>query len=355
MRPLDSDPTEACVQLCIVGHTGQVGRALLNLLEATALDHLSGLNWRIAALANQSQVHWPQASRAPERRVPGDWPHIVARFRQHRGPKFFVDCSADESVVAQYPLLLRHRISIITPNKLAFSASQSFYASLQRIARQNGAGLHYETTVGASLPVLSTVRNLLRTGDRITRVEACLSGTWSYLLNRIHLGIAFSQAVEEAQTLGYVEPDPAADLAGLDGRRKLLILLREAGLTCEPADITGDRPTPPGNRNLADCDSHWSKRVSEAVSRGQRLVYRAGFDGSHARVELVTVPAGSILADLAPGENRVCFWTRRYSTTPLSIAGPGAGPELTAAGVLLDMLRAEAGLRLVINPRERTH
>ncbi|MHB1543374.1 MAG: homoserine dehydrogenase family protein [Gammaproteobacteria bacterium] len=354
-RAICQMPTPDQAQLCIVGHTGQVGRALLTLLNATDLDHLPHRNWKIAALANRTQILWPQQSHTPENRMPGDWPHIITRFRQHRGPKLFIDCSADRNVVAQYPLLLKHRITIITPNKLAFSTSQSFYTSLQRIARQNGAGLHYETTVGASLPVLSTVRDLLKTGDRIAKAEACLSGTWSYVLYRLHLGIPFSQAVAEAQALGYAEPDPATDLGGSDVRRKLLILLREVGLKWEPEDIAGDNPMPHTSQpstssdnwvlHLADSDPLWSKRVTHASSQGQRLVYRAGFDGSHARVELVPVPKGSILADLAPGENRVCFWTHRYATIPLSISGPGAGPELTAAGVLLDMLKAEADLR----------
>lgn len=356
-------PTPGPVPLFMVGHTGQVGRALLNLLDGTGPAKVAQGNWEIVALANRSEVLWPKTSPWPEKRVSGDWPKLIARFRQHPGSKLFIDCSADGQVVKQYPALLKHGISIITPNKLAFSASQSFYTSLQALAREHQAGLYYETTVGASLPVLSSVRDLLTTGDRIARVEACLSGTWSYVLGRIHSGIPFSEAVREAQALGYAEPDPATDLEGTDVRRKLLILLREAGFICEPGEITGHNPMPrlrpphtaPGSwvRDLPSSDPLWSRRVARAVSRGQRLVFRAGFDGQHARVELVPVPRGSVLANLVPGENRICFWTGRYAKVPLSIAGPGAGPGLTAAGVLLDLFKA-AGIRTGTDPRVST-
>ncbi len=345
-------PATDPLQLCIAGHTGQVGHALLVHLQEKGLNRDSVRNWQVAALVNSRLVQWPETSAPPEQREPGDWARIIARFKRHPGPKLFIDCSASESVAAQYPVLLGHHIPIVTPNKLAFSASQRVYTTLQRLGRENGAGLYYETTVGASLPILSTVRDLLSSGDQITRIEACLSGTWSYVLNRLQSGIAFSQAVREAQERGYAEPNPVHDFSGSDVRRKLLILLREIGLELEPSDVAGENPFPEstqaGNRpdNFmpwpTDWDALWSERALEAASQGQRLVFRACFDGRQGRVALARVPVGSMLAELAPGENRICFWTRRYSMIPLSVAGPGAGPELTAAGVLLDVIKAEA-------------
>lgn len=343
------------VRLLIAGHTGQIGRALCRQLQAhdSALS-TQGIQLSVVGRINRREFLWcdPHGhSEEPVARTVGDWPQILRRFLAGgSGARVFVDCTDGDAFVDHYPELLRHGIAIVTPNKLANSSSQASYAALQQLAHHYGAPYCYETTVGAALPVLGPLADLVRTGDKVKRIEALLSGTLSFILNRVNNGERFSVAVREARARGYTEPHPGADLTGADSGRKLLILLREAGFAWEPGKVAVENLVPmelaaetDAERFLAGLATHdavWAEHAEAAHRRSLRLVYLARFDGHNAQVGVTHVAACDPLALLAPGENLIRIWTDRYHPVPLSIAGPGAGPELTAAGVLTDILKA---------------
>ncbi|MGH8291982.1 MAG: aspartate kinase [Gammaproteobacteria bacterium] len=343
------------VQLLIAGHSGQIGRALCRQLRARESGpptHAGQLI--VAGRLNRREFVWSSSAHRGEEtfaRTADDWPQILRRFLASTpAPRVFVDCTASGELVEHYAELLQHGIGIVTPNKLAFSGPQQEYQSLQNLARQRRVALGYETTVGAALPVLAAVADLRERGERVRRIEALLSGTLSFILHRVNNGERFSVAVREARARGYTEPYPGADLQGTDSARKLLILLREAGWSWEPEQVQAASLVPEelaietdAERFLAGLAAHdaaWTERAEAAHQRSLRLVYLARFDGRSASVGVTHVAATDPFALLAAGENLVRIWTDRYQPVPLSIAGPGAGAELTAAGVLTDILKA---------------
>jgi homoserine dehydrogenase len=198
--------------------------------------------------------------------------------------------------------------------------------------------------VGAGMPILDTHRKLVDSGDRVLRVEGCLSGTLGYVLSSVSEGKAFSQAVREAVTLGYAEPDPRDDLSGRDAARKGLILGRLLGYTGVPP--LAEDLVPPALRRvpladflakLSTLDEEWRERVKREAARGQVLRYVVVATPRSVRAQLVAVPADSAVGALQGTRNLVSFTTRRYHREPLVITGPGAGPEVTAAGILNDL------------------
>ncbi|MGB9429592.1 MAG: aspartate kinase [Gammaproteobacteria bacterium] len=347
------------VLLLIAGHNGQIGSELCRQLNARQ-DQLSaqGLNLHIAGRLSRRECRWRDPESQNDEILPRhdcDWPQILRRFLESQtAARLFVDCTAGATFVEHYPELLRHGIGIVTPNKLANSGSQANYANLKRLAHAHGAPFCYETTVGAALPVLGPLADLIRSGDQVRRIEALVSGTLSFIFNRVNNGERFSTAVCEARARGYTEPHPGVDLTGADSGRKLLILLREAGLAFEPEQVAVESLVPEelaaetdAERflsGLATHDAAWAERAEAAHRRSLRLVYLARFDGRSASTStsVTHVATTDPFALLAPGENLIRIWTDRYRPTPLSIAGPGAGPELTATGVLTDILEAAA-------------
>nr|HID14931.1 homoserine dehydrogenase [Anaerolineae bacterium] len=207
--------------------------------------------------------------------------------------------------------------------------------------------LRYEVTVGAGLPVIATLRYLLDTGDRVTAIEGCLSGTLGYLCAELERGVSYSVAASQARSLGYTEPDPREDLSGRDVARKALILARTAGWPLEVADLTVEPLYPerlagvPIEEFMAatpTLDEEYGSRVAEAQARGQTLRYVARVGPEGGQVRLVAVPQDSPLGALRGPANYIAFHTARYAEIPLVISGPGAGPEVTAAGVLGDIV-----------------
>lgn len=207
--------------------------------------------------------------------------------------------------------------------------------------------LRYEATVGAGLPVISTLHYLLDTGDQVTAIEGCLSGTLGYLCTELERGVPYSAAVSQARSLGYTEPDPREDLNGRDVARKMLILARTAGWPLEMADLTVEPLYPERLVSVSTeefmaatptLDEQYTARIGEAQARGQTLRYvaRVGPDGGE--VGLVAVPHDSPLGVLRGPANYVALHTRRYAEIPLVLSGPGAGPEVTATGVLGDVI-----------------
>jgi aspartokinase/homoserine dehydrogenase 1 len=265
-------------------------------------------------------------------------------------PLVIVDCTASSEIAARYPRWLGAGIDIATPSKLGPSADGPLARAIEAACGSSGARLRDSATVGAQLPLLSTLRELHQAGDRIESFEAVLSGTLSYVLGRLQQGEALSTSVRDAVDQGYAEPHPAADLSGEDAARKLVILLRALGRDLELADIERvplvdpellAEPDPAQLlANLCSVDEQWRARVAVAQARRERWIYRASFEGGHARVAPERVPIDHPLARLAPCENALILRSAYYRAAPLTIAGPGAGVELTAAAVFADLLAA---------------
>jgi aspartokinase/homoserine dehydrogenase 1 len=281
---------------------------------------------------------------------PTDWGRLLERCDAFGEPLIVVDCTASPEVAARYAALLERGIGVVTPNKLAGAGRLSGWRRLRDLSRAGGVPWRYETTVGAALPVLGTVADLRKTGDRLRSVSAVLSGTLAFVLSRVEAGMSFSKAVRDAWRRGYTEPHPREDLSGEDVARKLLILLREAGYELEREDVAvepllaGGLPDEPDPERFLDAlaphDAAWDGPAARARSRGERLLYVAAFDGRQARVGVESLPARHPVARGGPGENVIVYRTERYSDLPLTVAGPGAGPHVTATGVLADLIAA---------------
>jgi aspartokinase/homoserine dehydrogenase 1 len=260
-----------------------------------------------------------------------------------------IDCTADEKVAARYADWLKSGIHVVTPNKKANSGPLAYYESLKEARRLGGSSYLYEATVGAGLPVIQTLRDLRETGDKISSVEGIFSGTLAYLFNVYDGKTPFSQIVKDAKAKGYTEPDPRDDLSGTDFVRKVIILGREMGLKLEMKDVQVESLIPPGLEKgtiddflngLPKYDGEMKKRFDAAAARGKVLRYmgRLTADGK-AVVGVAELDKSHAFANIALTDNVVRYATARYNSNPLIVQGPGAGPEVTAAGVFADLLR----------------
>jgi len=260
-----------------------------------------------------------------------------------------IDCTADDGVATRYADWLAAGIHVITPNKKANTASLDYYRSLQQSGRRADAHYFYETTVGAALPVIQTLRDLVQTGDVVRRIEGVFSGTLSYLFNSFDGSVPFSEIVRMAKEKGYTEPDPREDLSGMDVARKVVILAREMGMEAGVDDMEIEGLIPPGLEQgsvedfltgLAEHDDAMLRRVDEARERGQVLRFVGVIDpGRGTHVALRSFDGDHPFARIRLTDNIVTFQTDRYSENPLVVQGPGAGPEVTAGGVFADLLR----------------
>jgi len=350
-------PERETVRVAVVGATGGVGRALVRMIRAHAerLADRTDLRLDLIALASSSRMTFdpnglPPGSldrlAAEETGEPFDLATLVSRLAELPYRRVvFVDATATDSVSDVYAEMLEAGIAVVTPNKRANTRSLESYQHLQALAKTTP--FLYETTVGASLPVLSTLRDLVRSGDVVKKIEGVLSGTLSFVLNAVMEGAPFSEAVREAKAKGYTEPDPRDDLGGKDVARKLLTLAREAGQTAEPGAVTVESLVPDALRDaspdvfldrLAVADGLWAERLA-ALPPGHRLAYVGTLDGRGLTVGLQTVGPDSPLAALRGTDSLVAFTTERY-VRPVVVMGPGAGPDVTAAGVLADIVHA---------------
>jgi bifunctional aspartokinase / homoserine dehydrogenase 1 len=277
--------------------------------------------------------------------------HIDAEHLPHA---VIIDCTADDSVAQRYGDWLRSGIHVITPNKRANTSGIEYYRALRGASRAGGAHYFYEATVGAGLPIIQTVRDLIRTGDEVLGIEGILSGTLSYLFNRFDGTQSFSAIVNEARALGYTEPDPRDDLSGTDVARKIVILARETGLLLGLDDVTVHSLVPEALQGgdveaflaaLPEHDAEMAARHASAAAAGNVLRFVGSVDrDGRATAALREYPASHAFARIELTDNIVLFRTRRYNENPLIVQGPGAGPEVTAAGVFGDLLRLAAHL-----------
>lgn len=260
----------------------------------------------------------------------------------------FVDCTASKDIAALYPELLRHNINVVAANKIAASGEYSSYRAMKEEAQRRDIKFLFETNVGAGLPIISTINNFINSGDTIIRIEAVVSGTMNFILDRVEKGMPFSTAVSQAVAEGYCEPDPRIDLSGSDVVRKITILTREAGYRLEQRDVRVAPLLPEQLFNgtpeefisrLPEYDAHFAEIAAAAASKGEHLRYMATLepDGS-ASVGLRAVAPGHPFFELESCNNIIAITTDRYLEYPIIIKGYGAGAEVTAAGVFADII-----------------
>lgn len=261
----------------------------------------------------------------------------------------FVDNTANEKVAQTYDKYLNDSISVVTCNKIAASSPYEKYIQLKELSRRYNAPFLFETNVGAGLPIIDTLKHLIASGDKITKIQAVLSGSLNFVFNNFNLDTPFDQVVKQAQDEGYTEPDPKIDLSGIDVMRKILILARESGNELDITEIENEAFLPEESLNTTNVDdfykslvkhkSHFDKIYNQAEEKNCRLKYVAQFENGKAKVGLQEIPKDHPFYNLEGKDNIVLFFTQRYSEQPLLIKGAGAGAEVTASGIFADIIR----------------
>ncbi|MEI6748554.1 MAG: bifunctional aspartate kinase/homoserine dehydrogenase I [Bacteroidota bacterium] len=261
----------------------------------------------------------------------------------------FVDVTSSAEVAACYDKLLRKSVAVVACNKIATSSSYEKYASLKNLAREFNTSYLFETNVGASLPIIGTLNDLVRSGDKVNRIEAVLSGTLNFVFNNYDGTIPFAKIVKQAQDEGYAEPDPRIDLSGTDVMRKILILARESGIRMEMEDITSNSflpvscmegDVPSFYKEMEKHEAHFKSLFENAANAGCKLKFVASFENGKASVGLQNIGKDHDLFHLYGKDNVVLFYTNRYVQQPLVIKGAGAGADVTASGIFADIIRA---------------
>jgi len=347
------------ISIGLIG-TGKVGGTLLQQLEkqSSRLVDEFNLDLRVRAIARSSSMlfgdrrielaGWQQEYAASQRDLD------LNAFEQHVNPDHLphavvIDCTAEESIAARYAGWLERGIHVITPNKKAGSGPIEDYSVIREKGKHGGSHFFYETTVGAALPIISTLQDLIDTGDEVRSIQGIFSGTLAYLFNVYDGSTPFSEIVRQARDSGYTEPDPRDDLSGTDVARKLIIVARELGHKTELGDFPVENLVPESLRDgsideflerLSDYDDDMKGMYEKARAAGKKLRYVGRLDAAgNAAVGLESVDADHPFSNINLTDNIVQFETERYSSNPLVVQGPGAGPDVTAGGVFSDLLR----------------
>jgi len=324
--------------------TGLIGGTFLGQLTARAeeLRRQRGIDLRVRGIMNsrkmllhdrqlvlngwQDELNASSAEADMERFVN----HVHAAHLPHA---VIIDATASAELPRHYETWIARGINIVTPNKKSNAGPFDSYRSLREAARKHQRYFLYETNVGAGLPIIHTLRDLIETGDEIIKIEGVLSGTLSYIFNSLDGSRTFSEIVREAHSLGYTEPDPREDLSGIDVARKLIILAREMGLEVEMDAVQVESLVPEDDVSIA-------RRLTSARTRNEVLRYVGTINSDGTMTAgLRAYPLEHPFASLTGSDNIVSFQTARYNTQPMIVRGPGAGPEVTAAGVFADLLR----------------
>ena len=262
----------------------------------------------------------------------------------------FIDNTANADVTINYNNYLKNGIGIVTCNKIACSDNLEKYLELKSLSRNHNSPFLYETNVGAALPIINTLNNLINSGDRITKIEAILSGALNFIFNYFNKENSFYEAVKKAVDLGYTEPDPKIDLCGIDVSRKILILARESGKKMEFSDVQNETFLPKESiesnskeeflKSLKDNNDHFNQILNKAIEKRSRLKYVACLENDTVSVGLKAVKEDHPFYNLEGSDNITVFHTDRYKDSPLVVKGPGAGGEFTASGVFADIIKA---------------
>ncbi len=346
------------LNLFITG-VGNVGEKLLNQInqqQEYLKKHLN-INMRVLGLSNSRKMlidengidlnNWKTLLDAGESATLEGFHEAVVNQNQRNS--IFVDITANADVADMYGKYLKQSVAVVACNKIAASSEFSKYSELKRLSKAYNAPLLFETNVGAGLPIIDTLNNLIASGDRVNRIQAVLSGSLNFVFNNFKSGESFHDVVQAAKAEGYTEPDPRIDLSGVDVARKILILARESGLRINLEDIANEPFLTEKNLNSNDVPhffetlkedaAHFEKLVAEAEAKNHRLKYVAQLDNGKASVGLQSVPEGHPFYDLKGSDNIVLFFTDRYPEQPMQIKGAGAGGDVTASGLFADIIR----------------
>ncbi|CAH1001002.1 Bifunctional aspartokinase/homoserine dehydrogenase 1 [Neolewinella maritima] len=347
------------LHLFIVG-VGLIGGTLLQQIQKQNeyLRERRGMEVKVVGLANSKKMlfdaegidlaDWKDQLRQADTAI--DLAVFVGRMRDlNLSNSIFVDNTADKKIATFYEHILDESISISTPNKIATSSGYLQYQRLKRIAEKRGVQFRYETNVGAGLPVISTLRDLIDSGDRITKIEGVLSGSLSYIFNTFDGSRPFAAVVREAKEKGFTEPDPRIDLSGKDVARKILILARETGVALDAEQVTIDSFLPQEASEAADVSAfftvleeraaYFEQLLQQAQQEEKVLRMIATLEGEIATIGIQAVGRDNPFFTLSGSDNMIVFTTDRYSVRPLVVRGPGAGAEVTAAGVFAEIIQ----------------
>lgn len=343
--------------------TGNIGQTLFKQLNAHSdyLQEHNGIQVKIAGIGNTRKMifnsdgisldNWQDELQASDEAA--DLQKFVDRMKSMNLPNcVFIDNTASPRPVEFYDQVFKSNISVITCNKIGNSASYKQYKVFHDAAKQHGVDFFYETNVGAGLPIIRTLKDLMNSGDRIAKIEAILSGTISFIFNNFKGDANFHDVVKEAQEKGYTEPDPRDDLSGKDFMRKILILARDAGYPMEEADVKIESMLPQSCLDaqtvddfyaaLKTEDAYFSNMKAKAAADGKVLRYIGKLDNGKAEITLQSVDESHPFFTLSGSDNIISFTTDRYKERPLVVKGPGAGAEVTAAGVFADLINVGA-------------
>ncbi|MET3113022.1 aspartokinase/homoserine dehydrogenase 1 [Pedobacter sp. CG_S7] len=339
--------------------TGNIGKELFKQLEKQMpfLAENNDLQVKVMGISNSKQMYLSEKGIAldnwqlklDEHAEPADLKLFVKKMKAMNLPNcVFVDNTASVNPVNYYKEILEGSISIVTCNKIGNSADYEQYCAFKKAARKYSVDFYYETNVGAGLPIIRTLKDLMMSGDKVAKIEAILSGTISYIFNNFKGERLFHTVVKEAQELGYTEPDPRDDLNGKDFMRKMLILARDAGYAMEEQDISIESMLPPAclaansvtefYQELENNAAYFENMKTQAANHQQVLRYIGKLEDGKVEITLQMVDESHPFFALSGSDNIISFTTDRYKDRPLVVKGPGAGAEVTAAGVFADII-----------------
>lgn len=343
--------------------TGNIGKTLFRQLNAHKgfLEKNNGIQVKIAGISNTRKMvfnsdglsldNWEDELQQSMHIA--DLPNFISKMKEMNLPNcVFIDNTASLKPIAFYEEAFRSNISVVTCNKIGNSSSLEQYRNFRDTARRHGVDFFYETNVGAGLPIIRTLKDLMSSGDRVLRIEAILSGTISFIFNHFKGDASFHDVVKEAQEKGYTEPDPRDDLSGLDFMRKMLILARDAGHDMEASDVQIQSVLPQRcleAQTVEDFyaalkaeDAYFEDLKKQAAAEKKVLRYIGKLENGQASITLQMVDDSHPFYMLSGSDNIISFTTDRYKERPLVVKGPGAGAEVTAAGVFADLINVGA-------------